>query len=278
MQLGGRPARLFPDQEGRRLVLVSVASRTGAPVRGLRVVVAAALAITVALAGVVIAARGAHADSSSSLVSMTNGERAAHGLPPLAVSGDLAAAARAQAARMAASRTLAHTPNLPGAVCCWSALGENVGEGPSAASIEGAFMASPDHRANILSSAYTQVGIGVVVDAAGTLWVSEIFRRPSGAAAPPPPAAPQPVAPRPAPATSTPAQHRPATANQPAAVPTRAAQPPAAAQTRASRDLARVSLEAAQRLAKQLDDAPGVQGSDPVAKVLDFVAMNATLG
>jgi hypothetical protein len=37
-----------------------------------------------------------------------------------------------------------------------------------------------------------------------------------------------------------------------------------------------VTLEAAQRLAKQLDDA-GVQGFDPVSRLLDFVAINATL-
>jgi hypothetical protein len=224
-----------------------------------------------------IVAHGASADSSSSLVAMLNSERAAHGLPSLAVSGDLTAAARAQASRMAASRTLAHTPNLGGAVCCWSTVGENVGEGPTPSSVESAFMRSTEHRANILSSAYTQVGIGAVADSSGIVWVSEIFRRPSGAAAPPP--APKPVVKK----STTPkptATQRAVTPKPPAAAPTTVAPRPAAAvqvqPTRASRDLTRVTLEAAQRLAKQLDDA-GVQGFDPVSRLLDFVAINATL-
>ena len=237
------------------------------------------VAAAVAVAGLVVAAQGASADSGSSLVAMINSARAAHGLPALAVSGDLTTAARAQAGRMAASRTLAHTPNLGGAVCCWTTVGENVGEGPSASSIESAFMGSAEHRANILSSAYTQVGIGAVVDNAGTLWVSEIFRRPSGAAAPAPAPEPTPKAtPQPTkpvvkqPAPKPTATHRAVTAKPPVAAPTTATVP-----TRASRDLARVPIDAARRLAEQLDGARGVQGFDPVTRLLDFVALNATL-
>jgi hypothetical protein len=239
---------------------------------------ASVVAVAIAATGLVVSARGASADSSSSLAAMINSARAAHGLPSLAVSGDLAAAARAQAGRMAASHTLAHTPNLGGAVCCWSTVGENVGEGPSASAIESAFMGSTAHRANILSSAYTQVGVGAVVDSAGVMWVSEIFRRPSGAAAPPPAPkpAPKPVVTKPAQSQPT-VTHRAVSPKPPAAAPTTASLRPAADRTRASRDLARVSLEAAQRLATQLDAAPGVQGLDPVSRLLDFVALNATL-
>lgn len=274
---------LFPvssDQEGHRLVFVPAAvTRIPMFARSARVwaakSTALALALVIALAGLVIAAGGARADSSSSFVGMVNSARAAHGLPSLAVSSDLSAAARAQASRMAASRTLAHTPNLGGAVCCWSALGENVGEGPSASAIEAAFMNSAEHRANILSGSYTQIGVGAVVDSTGTLWVSEIFRRPIGAAPAP---APKPVVTHPA-APAAPTQHRVPIAKRPVAAATVATvrPPAAAAQPRASRDLARVSLQEAQRLAKQLDDAPGVQGVDPVSRLLDFVAINATL-
>ncbi|WP_297777265.1 CAP domain-containing protein, partial [Mycobacterium sp.] len=229
------------------------------------------------LAGLVFAAHGARADSSSSFVSMVNSARSAHGLAGLSVSSDLSAAARAQASRMAASRTLAHTPNLGGAVCCWSVIGENVGEGPSAAAIETAFMNSTEHRANILSGSYTQIGVGAVVDSAGVMWVSEIFRRPSGAVAAP---APKPVVTHHAAPQPAPTQHhttvRPPVATLTVAAPP-AAQPPVAAQTRASRDLSRVSLAEAQRLASQLDNGPGVRGPDPVTRLLDFVAINATL-
>jgi hypothetical protein len=86
----------------------------------------------------------------------------------------------------------------------------------------------------------------------------------------------------PSPRPGTP-QHRAAATKQAATkqaataptTPSRA--PAAAAQSRASRDLARISLAAAQRLANQLDAAPAVQGLDPVTRLLDFVAINATL-
>ena len=39
-------------------------------------------------------------------------------------------------------------------------LGENVGYGPSIATIESAYMNSPGHRANILASKWNGVGTG----------------------------------------------------------------------------------------------------------------------
>jgi len=236
----------------------------------------AALAIVLAITATVTAAHGARADSGSSLVSMTNSARASAGLPALAVSSDLAAAARKQAARMAAAQTLAHTPNLPQAVCCWRALGENVGEGGSASVLQSAFMGSPEHRANILSSTYTQIGIGVVVDAKGVMWVSEIFRAPSGAVAPPPATKPQPAITRaPSPKRATP----PATTvtGRPAGT-----QPAIVAGGRASRDLARAPLSAAQHLAADIAAAMGTAGTDdvtpdPVSRLLFFAAVSADL-
>jgi hypothetical protein len=212
---------------------------------------------------------------------MTNSARAAAGLPGLSVSSDLAAAARSQAARMAASHTLAHTPNLAQAVCCWRALGENVGEGGSATILQNAFMASPEHRANILSSAYSQIGIGVVVDAKGVMWVSEIFRAPSGAAPPAPAPKPQPAvthaaSPKPV-AHSTPAATR--TAIAPAKKP--ANKPAIVAGGRASRDLAagRLPLSAAQALAAQIAtselSAASDLAPDPVSRLLGFAALSA---
>ncbi len=111
-----------------------------------------------------------------------NAARAAHGLPALRVAADLVRVARSHSAAMAGARMLYHTPNLTAAICCWLAVGENVGEGGSVAAVNAAFLASAPHRANILNSRYTQVGVGIVVDSAGTLWVTEDFRRPSSSA------------------------------------------------------------------------------------------------
>jgi hypothetical protein len=49
--------------------------------------------------------------------------------------------------------------------------------GGNARQLHLAFMASPSHRANLLSKSYTEVGIGVVRHN-GTLYVTEDFRRP----------------------------------------------------------------------------------------------------
>jgi uncharacterized protein YkwD len=219
------------------------------------------------------------AGASSSLAGLTNNARTSRGLPPLAVSGDLAAAARQQAARMAARGALYHTPNLGGAVCCWTALGENVGVGPSIDAIFSAFMGSAEHRANILSGSFTQVGVGVVTDARGQLWVTEIFRRPSGAApaAVPPPTRAAPPAPKPGPParpTATPA--RPPQSTNRAPMPS---SPPAAPPTRASRDLARLALDDATRFARALVGRSGLTSTytepDPVSRMLAFVAGTA---
>jgi hypothetical protein len=91
---------------------------------------------------------------------------------------------------MAAHRRLAHNPSFAGEVCCWTQLGENVGAGASVAAIQRAFMASAEHRANILSRSYTQVGIGTARGSDGKLYVDELFRRPTHAA---PHAAPHPA-------------------------------------------------------------------------------------
>jgi len=158
-----------------------------------------------------------------------------------------------------------------------STAGENIAYGyETPHALVSAWMRSPGHRANILSSSYTQVGIGVVVDSKGILWVSEIFRRPSGAVANPAPA----PAPKPAPViTHAPAKAPAAPTQRPAAkqAPVVPAQPPAAANNRASRDLSRLPLLAAQRLAAQLAATSGVTGPDPVSRMLDFVAVNAGL-
>jgi uncharacterized protein YkwD len=41
-------------------------------------------------------------------------------------------------------------------------------------------MASPGHRANILDGKFTRTGVGVAVDADGTVYVTQVFLRPAG--------------------------------------------------------------------------------------------------
>ena len=107
----------------------------------------------------------------------------------VATASDLVDVATRHANRMASSGNLHHNPNLGSEVSGWERVTENVGRGPDARQVHEAFMASSTHAANIVDAGVTQVGVGVVW-ADGTLWVTQVFRRPTRAAAPPPPPPP----------------------------------------------------------------------------------------
>jgi hypothetical protein len=155
----------------------------------------------------------------------TNAARAAVGLVRYSVSSDLVSVARTHSRAMSASQTLYHNSALTTVVTNWQAVGENVGDGPTEPELQSAFMQSPEHRANILDRDFTQVGIGVVVDSHGTVWVTENFRQPLAV----PKAATTPS--RPATHTAT-VVHPAAPVQQPRAVPARPR--PAAAHVAAS--------------------------------------------
>lgn len=163
----------------------------------------AALVVLLAslLVGLTLPTTPAHAavdaGAESQFVAAVNQARSAQGLPSLQVAGDLTSVARQHSARMADGDNLHHNPNLGSQVTNWQKVGENVGTGPSVDSIHSAFMNSASHRANILGSDWTQVGVGVEVRG-DTIWVTQVFRQPQGASQP----APEPEstpAPQPAP-------------------------------------------------------------------------------
>jgi hypothetical protein len=143
-----------------------------------------------------LTATNAAASSASEFTSRTNSERTSRGIRAYAVRGDLASVAARQAARMAAARSLYHNPRLGSEVSGWSSVGENVGRGSSVSAIHSALMDSAPHRANILSTSFTEVGIGTARSSDGELYVSEVFRRPNGTPTYTPPPPPR-VAPRP---------------------------------------------------------------------------------
>ncbi len=118
------------------------------------------------------------------LFGAVNAARASAGLPAYSYAGDLASAARGQAERMAASGELYHNPNLGSEVGGWSRIGENVAYAGDWRSAHEVLMNSPDHRAQILDSGYTQMGVGTAVASDGTIWVAQVFRTPTGASTP----------------------------------------------------------------------------------------------
>lgn len=112
--------------------------------------------------------------AENQFMTLINQERQARGLTPLASNGDLITGARAQAQRMLSANTLYHNPDLGSVTSGWTSIGENVGYGFSVESLHNAFMNSTGHRANILKSGYTHIGVGVKVNGS-TIWVAEVF-------------------------------------------------------------------------------------------------------
>ena len=137
-------------------------------------------------------------DHEAGFVGRIGDERAAAGLAGYAVAPDLVDVARRHAEEMRRQQRLHHNPRLGEDVQGWQSVGENVGVGSSVEAIHEKLMASPSHRDNILSGRFTEVGVGVVVDDGGDLWVVQVFRLPQSS---PPPAAP---APEPAPPAESP--------------------------------------------------------------------------
>jgi len=164
--------------------------------------IAAALAVAGSLV-VLSPPAGATSDpgAEGQFIALTNGLRAAHGLAPLGVNGTLRAKAEAWAEHMAGVGGISHSNLSDGAPPEWRRLGENVGRGPSVDSIHNALVASPEHYANLTDPGFQSIGVGVV-NANGTIYVSEVFMEsasqpapstPSPRAATPPPGNPQPV-------------------------------------------------------------------------------------
>jgi Uncharacterized protein with SCP/PR1 domains len=131
------------------------------------------------LGGPLLAPAGAATTTSreAALLASIGQARAEHGLAPLRPNVRLMAHARRHSAAMAVRDRLFHTLNY-GAVCCWSAIGENIASAVTVVRIDRAFMASPRHRANILDPRMRRVGVGVV-ESGGRLWVTEVFSKPT---------------------------------------------------------------------------------------------------
>lgn len=108
--------------------------------------------------------------SASGLLVSTNSNRSASGLSPLSLSGQLNAAAQAKAQHMIANDYWAHV--APDGTTPWVFIGnsgyayltagENLAYGfnTSQQTVTG-WMNSPSHRANILNTAYEDVGFGI---------------------------------------------------------------------------------------------------------------------
>jgi hypothetical protein len=147
----------------------------------MRTRLAAVVGLAVLMAIAALLAPSASAESSSSafggrLVTLINQARAQHGLKALTVTSGTSTVATSWTQHLDQQQALSHNPDLGHQLEThgspnWTAYGENVGDGPtsSADTLFQAYMNSPEHRANILGSAYRYLGIGVVFDGS-TAW------------------------------------------------------------------------------------------------------------
>lgn len=133
---------------------------------------------------------GADRAAAARMLSWIDEERARHDLPPLAATEDMTAVAEAWSATMAEMHSMEHNPRFGEQLCCWAVATENVAYGEAyrvrlpgdpvervTRELHEELLASPGHRANLLDPDVDQIGIGIHLDAAGTVWITQNFRR-----------------------------------------------------------------------------------------------------
>lgn len=147
--------------------------------RWLTVLATAALVATMLAAPAPAEATSDTGAKEGQFVDSVNAERTSRGGDRLRVASDLTEVARRHSTTMARESHLHHNPDLGSDVSGWSRVGENVGRGGSVSSLHTAFMDSEGHRRNILDAEWTEIGVGVVVSGS-TIWVTKVFRLPSG--------------------------------------------------------------------------------------------------
>lgn len=121
------------------------------------------------------------------VVELVNKERVNRGLAPLKHNAELSRVARFKSQDMIDKKYFSHQSPTYGSPfemmekfgLRFSAAGENIAYGQrTAQEVVNTWMNSPGHRANILSAAYTHIGVGVAKMANGTLYWTQMFMKP----------------------------------------------------------------------------------------------------
>ncbi len=117
----------------------------------------------------------------------TNLHRQRFGIAPVVENAMLTAAAQKHADNLARQEMLSHQLNGEGFLersrhegYRFIAGGENIAEGSSSSNdVVERWMRSPEHRRNMLSKEYTQIGVGTAWSASGTRYDAQVFGRPA---------------------------------------------------------------------------------------------------
>ena len=116
---------------------------------------------------------------------LLNNDRARYNMAPLIIDPALCRIARIKSEDMRDHQYFAHTSPTYGDVrqmlrkfgYSYAAAGENIAHHATIEKAQAAFLSSPGHRKNIMSSAYTNVGLGVAIDENGFVYLTQIFAR-----------------------------------------------------------------------------------------------------
>jgi len=118
------------------------------------------------------------------VVELVNVERQKNGLAALALDSSVSNVARTKSKDMAANNYFAHQSPTYGSAgdmlkqsgINWSAWGENIASGQrTPEAVVTAWMNSEGHRANILSSNFTKIGVGYTTNSNGTPYWTQMF-------------------------------------------------------------------------------------------------------
>jgi uncharacterized YkwD family protein/spore coat assembly protein SafA len=120
----------------------------------------------------------------SQVISLTNQERAKHGLPALKADWELSRVARYKSVDMRDKRYFSHTSPTYGSPftmmknfgITYRTAAENIAQGQTTAqAVVQAWMNSPGHRANILNKSMTHIGVGYAKGGSGRHYWTQLF-------------------------------------------------------------------------------------------------------
>ncbi len=119
------------------------------------------------------------------LLNLLNEDRAKNGLPALPMDSELSGLARTKAQDMLDNGYFAHeSPTLGSAAAmlndsgyAYKGVGENIAHHATVEKADAAFLSSQAHRTVMMGRQWEKVGIGVVEDEQGFVYVTELFVR-----------------------------------------------------------------------------------------------------
>jgi uncharacterized protein YkwD len=145
--------------------------------RGLvRIATACALALSLLATAATMSPAASATLRRERMLAWVNHARAEHGAHKLVMNDAVVKLARKHNLEMVRKRSLFHTTDLGYKLryVDWHTWGENIGAGVDPYGLYKAYLASPDHRANMLDKGFDHVGISFVVRD-GIMWSTMIF-------------------------------------------------------------------------------------------------------